>query len=196
MAAGLILDTTLVFAVGFICLVFLGIGLFVGFGLGTLLTSGYTVGRAVQQSILRDLLATPARERSDRVLDLCFFPLADDSFLDIDTNAFLTDEVINHHEARINDPSPTPRQNPQPLFRVDELYLSASDSFHAVYNVPSIAQPMDYEKGVLTVINRILKYKMKRKSDDDFSYENKLCAPRENGQHGDIEKSFIFIQPS
>ncbi|PQE15552.1 hypothetical protein CJF32_00006920 [Rutstroemia sp. NJR-2017a WRK4] len=192
MELGVIWDALMVFPIGFICLVTLIIGISVGSCCTWMFTSGYTVGRAVEESILRDLLACPAHERSDRVLDLCFYPLADKSFPRY-LEPFLTDEVIDHLEARINDPAPIRRRNPQPLFRTDELFESAYEFFDTDYSTPSIAQPMDYEKGVLAVIHQIQKYKMKRKNQDakvhssgkifgnTFGYNDKLRAPNNEG---------------
>jgi hypothetical protein len=195
MKMGVIWDALSMLPIGFIWLVTLVI-LIIGFILGACCTSApsasYAVGRAVEGSILRDLLATPAHERSDRVLDLCFYPLAD-KYPTRYLKPFLTDEVIDHLEARINDPAPIPRQNPQALYRTDKLLDVAYAGRDTVYNIPSIAQPMDYEEGVLVVMHRIQKYKMERKNQNTavhtsgrifgkiFTYNDKLRKPNNEG---------------
>jgi hypothetical protein len=123
--------------------------------------SGWTslyAGCEMQTSILRELLETPAHKRSDRLLDLCFFQLSNKR-LPIDISHFLTDEVIDHLDARINDPAPIP--NPR---NITIIKAHGPHRFKLDYSTPSIYHPMGYEEEVVTVVQRIKDHRRKREN--------------------------------
>ncbi|PQE11523.1 hypothetical protein CJF31_00011087 [Rutstroemia sp. NJR-2017a BVV2] len=182
-------------------------GLIVGMIFGAMLTFGCVdapFAAIVQRTILFELLQTPADKRSERVLDLCFFQLSDSTPYNY-IHQFLTDEVIDHLEAKINDPAPVPMPSPREFSVIQRL---SPRNCKLDYSIPSVAQPMGFDKELITFMQRIRDHKKKtanqdrnvdtcgERSDSAFDYDDELSARKASKELGDVEKGLGSLQSS
>ncbi|PQE31873.1 hypothetical protein CJF32_00008796 [Rutstroemia sp. NJR-2017a WRK4] len=150
----------------------------------------------IQRTLLYELLQTPVDKRSDRVLDLT------NSYRIHD---FLTDEVIDHLEAKINDPVPVPMPSPR---EIRFIHDRRPRSCKLEYSIPSVAQPMGFDKELITLLQRIRDHKKKtanqeknvdtcgERSDSAFDYDDELLARKAAKELGDVEKGLGSLPSS
>ncbi|APA13732.1 predicted protein [Sclerotinia sclerotiorum 1980 UF-70] len=178
------------------------IGLLLGILIGNSAWAALLVGSKIQTSILRELLETSADKRSDRILDLCFFQLAKTTWSE-DVDHFLTDEVINHLEAKIHNPAPIP--NPR-VFSF--IHYGLLGKCKLDYSIPSIVHPMGYDEEVIKVMQRIQEHRKKRanqhmevatcgeRSGNTSNYDDELWARKDAKKLGDVEKGLGSLPSS
>jgi hypothetical protein len=171
------------------------VGLFFG-AMFMEISADASYGAIVQQTILFELLQTPADKRSDRILDLCFFEVSARTNSE-EKNQFLTDEVIDHLEAKISDPAPVLLPNPREFTIVQRVGLR---NCKLDYSIPSVAQPMGFDKELITFMQRVRDHKKKTANQDGnvntcgersgnaFDYDDELSARKAAKELGDVEK--------
>ncbi|PQE29316.1 hypothetical protein CJF30_00004342 [Rutstroemia sp. NJR-2017a BBW] len=182
-------------------------GFILGIFFGCLCTAFWIDGflaADIQRTLLYELLQTPVDKRSDRLLDLCFFQLSDRTN-SYHIHDFLTDEVIDHLEAKINDPLPVPMPSPR---EISFIHHRSPRRCKLEYSIPSVAQPMGFDKELITFLQRIRDHKKKtakkdtnvdicgERSDSTFDYDDELLARKAAKELGDVEKGLGSLPSS